>query len=60
MQDNNIVKAISLEDVFEFTTRKEIMTQEELNIIHSCGFFLKEYFTQDKYIYYTFRRGYKK
>lgn len=56
MQENDIVKAISLEDVFEFTIRKEIMTQEELNIIHSCGFFLKEYFTQDKYIYYTFRR----
>ena len=41
MQENDIVKAISLEDVFEFTIRKEIMTQEELNIIHSCGFFLK-------------------
>jgi hypothetical protein len=56
MQENNIVKVIRLTDVFEFTMRKEIMTQEELNIIHSCGFFLKEYFIQDKYIYYTFRR----
>lgn len=57
MQENNIVKVIRLTDVFEFTMRKEIMTQEELNIIHSCDFFLKEYFTQDKYIYYTFRRN---
>lgn len=56
MQENNIVKAIQLTDVVEFTMRKEVMTQEELNIIHSCGFFLKEYFPQDKYMYYTFRR----
>lgn len=60
MQENNIVKVIRLTDVFEFTMRKEIMIQEELNIIHSCDFFLKEYFIQDNYIYYTFRRGYKK
>lgn len=56
MQKDNIVKAISLEDVLEFTIRKEVMTQEELNVIHSYGFFLLEYFTQGNYIYYTFRR----
>lgn len=56
MQKDNIVKAISLEDIIEFTIQKEAMTQEELNIIHSYGFFLLEYFTQDNYIYYTFRK----
>lgn len=59
-QEDNIVNAIPLTDVFEFTIQKEEMTQEELNIIHSCDFFLKEYFIQNNYIYYTFRRGYKK
>lgn len=39
MQDNNIVEAIPLTDIVEFTIQKEAMTQEELNIIHSYGFF---------------------
>lgn len=52
----NIIKAIPLEDVFEFTMIKP--TKEELNIIHSYGFFLKEYFIQDNYIYYTFKKEY--
>lgn len=57
MQKDNIVKGISLENVLEFSMRKEaIMTQEELNIIHSYGFFLLGYFAQNNYIYYTFRR----
>lgn len=56
MQKNNIVKAISLEDVFEFSMQKEAMTQEELNIIYSYGFFLLGYFVQNNYVYYTFRR----
>lgn len=57
MQKDNIVKAISLENVLEFSMRKEaIMTQEELNIIYSYGFFLFGYFAQNNYIYYTFRR----
>lgn len=55
-QEDNIVEAIPLIDIVEFTIQKEAMTQEELNIIHSYGFFLTEYFTQDNYIYYTFRR----
>ena len=58
MQDNNIIKAIPLTDIVEFTIQKEAMTQEELNIIHSYGFFLTEYFTQNNCMYYTFRRGY--
>lgn len=57
MQKDNIVKAISLENVLEFSMRKEaIMTQEELNIIYSYGFFLFGYFVQNNYVYYTFRR----
>lgn len=57
MQKDNIIKAISLEDVLEFSIRKEaIMTQEELNIIYSYGFFLLGCFVQNNYIYYTFRR----
>ena len=56
MQEDNIVEAIPLADIVEFTIQKEAMTQEELNIIHSYGFFLVEYFIQDNYIYYTFRK----
>lgn len=55
--DNNIVKAIPLKNVSEFIMTIE-PTEEELNIIHSHGFFLTEYFTQDNCIYYTFRRRY--
>ena len=58
MQDNNIVEAIPLTDLVEFSIQKEVMTQEELNMIHSHGFSLVEYFIQDNYIYYTFRRNY--
>ena len=50
----NIIKAIPLEDVFEFTMTKP--TKEELNIIHSYGFFLKECFIQDNCVYFTFRK----
>ena len=57
-QEDNIIEAIPLTDIVEFTIQKEAMTQEELNIIHSYGFFLTEYFTQDNHIYYTFRRRY--
>lgn len=60
MQEDNIIKVFSLEDILEFTIQKEAMTQEELNIIHSYGFFLVEYFIQDNYIYYTFRKNYKR
>jgi hypothetical protein len=56
MQEDNIIKAIPLTDIFEFTIQKEAMTQEELNIIYSYGFFLTEDFVQDNHIYYTFRR----
>ena len=56
MRKGNIVEAIPLTDLVEFSIRKEIMTQEELNIIHSHGFFLIKYFIQNNYIYYTFRR----
>lgn len=55
--DNDIVKAIPLEDVSEFTMTIE-PTEEELEIILSHGFFLTEYFIQDNCIYYTFRRKY--
>ena len=59
MQEDNIIKAIPLTDIFEFTIRKEaIMTQERLNIIHSYGFFLIDSFIQDNYVYYTFRKRY--
>lgn len=59
MQEDNIIKATLLTDIVEFTIqKKEVMTQEELNIIHSYGFFLTEYFTRNNYMYYTFRRGY--
>lgn len=56
MQKDNIIKVFPLEDILEFTIQKEAMTQKELNIIHSYGFFLVKYFIQDNYIYYTFRR----
>ena len=60
MQKDNIIKevikAVSLKGVLEFTIQKEAMTREELSIIRSYGFFLVEYFTQDNYTYYTFRR----
>ena len=55
MQNNNIIKAIPLEDVFKFIMTIE-PTEKELNIIHSHGFFLAEYFIQDNCIYYTFKR----
>ena len=55
MKNNNIVKVIPLEDVFEFTMTIE-PTEEELNIICSYGFFLVGYFTQDNCTYYTFRK----
>lgn len=55
MQEDNIIKTIPLTDIFEFTMATE-PTKEELNIIHSCGFFMTEYFTQDNCMYYTFRR----
>ena len=58
MQEDNIIKVFPLEDILEFTIQKEAMTQEELNIIHSYGFFLVEYFIQNNYIYYTFRKNY--
>ena len=60
MQEDNIIKVFPLEDILEFTIQKEAMTQEELNIIHSYGFFLVEYFIQNNYIYYTFRKNYKR
>lgn len=50
----NIIKVVPLEDVFEFTMTKP--TEEELNIIYSYGFFLKEHFIQNNCIYYTFRK----
>lgn len=57
MQEDNIIKGFPLEDILEFSMRKEaIMTQEELNIIYSYGFFLLGYFAQNNCIYYTFRR----
>ena len=56
MQEDNIVEAIPLTDLVEFSIQKEVMTQEELNIIHSYGFSLVGYFIQNNYIYYTFRR----
>lgn len=53
--DNNIVKAIPLEDVFEFTMTVEL-TEEELEIIFSYGFrFISEVATING-TYYTFRR----
>ena len=55
MQKDNIVEAIPLTDIFEFTMTIE-PTEEELNIIYSYGFFLTEDFVQDNHIYYTFRR----
>jgi len=58
MQEDNIVKAIPLTDIAEFTIQKEAITQEKLNIIRSYGFFVAECFIQDNYIYYTFRRRY--
>ena len=57
MQEDNIIKAFPLEDILEFTIQKEALTQEELNIIHSYGFFLVKYFTQNNYMYYTFRKN---
>ncbi len=56
MQEDNIAKVIPLTDVFEFTIQKKEITKEELNTIYSYGFILTEYFTQNDYIYYTFRR----
>lgn len=56
MQEDNIVEAIPLTDIVEFTIQKEAMTQEELNIIHAYGFPLINYFIQNNYIYYTFKK----
>lgn len=56
MQEDNIIKGFPLKDILEFTIQKEAMTQKELNIIHSYGFFLLGWFAQNNYIYYTFRR----
>ena len=60
MQEDNIISAISLEDVYEFTIMKEAMTQEMLNIIQSYGFIFMGYCSKNGYIYYTFRRPYEK
>lgn len=57
-QDNNTVRVVPLTDVFEFTMTTE-PTKEELNILHSYGFFLKVYFIQDNCKYYIFRKKIK-
>jgi hypothetical protein len=60
MQKDNIISAISLEDVYEFTIMKKAITQEMLNIIHSYGFILMEYWSENGYMFYTFRRPYER
>ncbi len=54
-QEDNIIKAIPLTDIFEFTMTTE-PTIEELEKILSCGFvFMSEIVTING-TYYTFRR----
>ena len=53
--DNNIVKAIPLEDIAEFTMTIE-PTEEELEIIFSHGFRLISEVATINGTYYTFRR----
>ena len=60
MQKDNIISVISLEDVYEFTIMKKVITQEMLNIIQSYGFILMGYCSRNGYIYYTFRRPYER
>lgn len=55
MQDNNIVKAILLEDVLEFTMTIE-PTEEKLEIIFSHGFMFMSKVVTINGTYYTFRR----
>ena len=55
MQDNNIVKAIPLTDIFEFTMTKE-PTEEELEKILSYGFMSMSKVVTINGTYYTFRR----
>ena len=55
--DNNIVKAIPLEDVSEFTMTTE-PTKEELEKILSYGFVFISKVVTTNGAYYTFRRKY--
>ena len=55
MQEDNIVEAIPLTDIVEFTLTKE-PTEEELEIILSYGFMFMSKIVTINGTYYTFRR----
>ena len=55
MQEDNIIKAIPLTDVLEFTMTIE-PTEEELEKILACGFMFMSKVVTINGTYYTFRR----
>lgn len=55
MQEDNIIKAIPLKDILEFTMTRE-PTEKELEIILSCGFMSISKVVTINGAYYTFRR----